>query len=145
MPFEKHLNKLLLTAVLCLLQPVPCMYAERPIDEEHKLSGTVIGTEKCYNYASQSVSYDINIAANAFDGNLSTFVATYETSHTWVGLDLGYPHIITRVGWSPRNDSEGPKHVVLGIHGLKRLSNSIKLSRLKEVSVRGSCSKAVSE
>ena len=115
MPFEKHLNKLLLTAVICLLQPVPCMYAERPIDEEHKLSGTVIGTEKCYNYASQSVSYDINTGANAFDGNLSTFVATYETSHTWVGLDLGSPHIITRVGWSPRDDSEGPKHVVLGI------------------------------
>ena len=115
MPFEKHLNRLFLTTILCLLQSVPCLYAESPVDEEYKLMGVVIGTEQSYDYASQSVSYDVNTIANAFDGNLTTFVATYEKSHTWVGLDLGAPHVITRVGWSPRNDSEGPKHVVLGI------------------------------
>ena len=91
------------------------LHAEPPIVEYHKLSGTVIGTEKCYDYNTQSVSYDVNTPANAFDGNLSTFVATYERSHTWVGLDLGSPHVITRVGWSPRNGGVGPDRVVLGL------------------------------
>ena len=115
MPSEKHLNKLLLTIFFCLVHPVLGLHAERPIDTGTKLTGTVMGTEKCYDFDTQSVSYDVNTAANAFDGNLATFVATYEKSHTWVGLDLGSPHVITRVGWCPRNSFDGPEHVVLGI------------------------------
>ena len=44
-----------------------------------------------------------------------TFFASYERSYTWTGLDLGTPHVITRVGWSPRNDSQGGKRVLLGV------------------------------
>ena len=113
MPFEKHYNRLLLLAVLCLAHL--CLYAVKPPDEDSLLTGIIIGTEKCYDYDTQSASWDVNTAANAFDGDLSTFVATYEKSHTWVGLDLGFPHVITRVGWSPRNADDGPKHVVLGL------------------------------
>ncbi|MBO7118842.1 MAG: CotH kinase family protein [Bacteroidaceae bacterium] len=115
MPFEKHCYTLFLTTVLCLMQPVLCLHAVRPIDEDSLLTGVVIGTETFYDYDTQSASWDVNTAANAFDGDLSTFVATYEKSHTWVGLDLGTPHVITRVGWSPRNATEGPDHVVLGL------------------------------
>ncbi|MBQ8454644.1 MAG: CotH kinase family protein [Bacteroidaceae bacterium] len=109
---ERQLSRLLLIPALCLAQ---FLHAELPIAENVKLTGTVIGTEQCYDYESQSASWDVNTAANAFDGDFSTFVATYEQSHTWVGLDLGTPHVITRVGWCPRNDSEGPANVVLGI------------------------------
>lgn len=80
-----------------------------------KLKGTVIGTEACYDYSTGSITTTINTPANAFDGDLATFVATYSNSHTWVGLDLGTPHVITRVGWSPRNASNGPSRVVLGL------------------------------
>lgn len=51
----------------------------------------------------------------AFDGKFSTFFASYERSYTWVGLDLGTPHVITQVGWSPRSSNDGPNRIVLGV------------------------------
>ena len=116
MPTEKHTNRLLyIILFLFLTHPALYLYAEDTYNTDHKLSGTVIGTQQSYDYSTQSASWDVNTVANAFDGNLSTFVATYERSHVWAGLDLGFPHVITRVGWSPRNGSVGPDRVVLGI------------------------------
>ena len=75
---------------------------------DDKLTGTVIGTKECVDYDNTSQSTTtVNTCANAFDGNLNTFFASWERSYTWAGLDLGSPHVITRVGWSPRNDSQG--------------------------------------
>ena len=67
------------------------------------------------DYNNGSVSTTVNQPANAFDGNLETYYASYARSYTWVGLDLATPHVITRVGWSPRNDGKGPERVKLGI------------------------------
>ena len=67
------------------------------------------------DYNNGSVSTTVNQPANAFDGNLDTYYASYARSYTWVGLDLATPHVITRVGWSPRNDGKGPERVKLGI------------------------------
>ena len=83
--------------------------------QDELLTGTVIGTAESVDYSTGEISTTVNSAANAFDGSLSTYFASYERSKTWVGLDLGEPHIITRVGWSPRNDSHGPKRVVLAL------------------------------
>lgn len=80
-----------------------------------KLTGRVIGTAMSYDYSKNQSSTTVNTAANCFDGNLSTFFATNTRSNTWAGLDLGTPHVITRVGWSPRNDSNGPKRVQLAV------------------------------
>ncbi|MBP5714130.1 MAG: CotH kinase family protein [Prevotella sp.] len=83
---------------------------------DDKLTGKVIGTQECVDYANTSKSTTtVNTCANAFDGNLSTFFASWERSYTWAGLDLGSPHVITRVGWSPRNDGQGAKRVQLGV------------------------------
>ena len=83
---------------------------------DDKLSGTVIGTSECVDYSDTSQSTTtVNTCANAFDGRLDTFFASWERSYTWAGLDLGSPHVITRVGWSPRNDSQGEGRVVLGL------------------------------
>ncbi len=82
---------------------------------DEKLSGTIIGTELSINYETQSSSTDVNIKPNAFDGNPNTFFASYENSYTWVGLDLGEPHIITRIGYMPRNFSYGPRRMMLGM------------------------------
>ncbi len=79
------------------------------------LTGTVIGTPNSIDYNTNTKSTTVNTCADAFDGNLDTFFASYDRSYTWAGLDLGSPHVITRVGWSPRNDGLGPGRVVLGI------------------------------
>ena len=39
---------------------------------------------------------------NAFDSDFSTYYASDQRSLTWIGLDLGTPHIISRIGYSPR-------------------------------------------
>lgn len=82
---------------------------------DEKLSGTIIGTELSVNYDTQSSSTVVNSKSNAFDGNPNTFFASYERSYTWVGLDLGEPHIITRVGCMPRDFNNGPGRLMLGI------------------------------
>ena len=80
-----------------------------------KLTGTVIGTAESVDYSSGQKTTKVNTCHNAFDGNLNTFFASWERSYTWAGLDLGSPHVITRVGWSPRNDGQGEGRVVLGV------------------------------
>ena len=82
---------------------------------DDKLTGTVIGSSPSVDYNTSKASTTVNTCKDAFDGRLNTFFASYERSYTWAGLDLGTPHVITRVGWSPRNDSNGPKRVVLGV------------------------------
>ena len=111
---NRYLNLLILTALLCLAYPALCLHAEK-IEADDKLRGRVMGTEEYYDPDRDCYTIDSHTREEAFDGNLSTYVCTNEKSHTWVGLDLGSPHVITRVGWSPRNHTSGPKSVVLGI------------------------------
>ena len=89
--------------------------------ESQLLTGTPIGSSPSVDYSNNSTSTTVNLPSAAFDGDLNTFYASYGRSYTWVGLDLGTPHVITRVGWSPRNDGVGPERVVLGmIEGANR-------------------------
>jgi len=66
------------------------------------LKGEIIGTRQSVDYATGTVSDSVNTIQNVFDGNFDTFFASYERSGTWVGLDLGSPHVITQIGYSPR-------------------------------------------
>ncbi len=84
-------------------------------DVDSPLTGSVIGTALSVDYATGQATTTLNTAAMAHDGNLDTYFASYERSYTWTGLDLGEPHVITRVGWSPRNDGLGPGRMVLGM------------------------------
>ena len=103
------IRKLLCTQVLWALLLTPAY-------GDDLLKGTVIGTTQTVNYNNSSDrSNTVNTRENAFDGDLNTFFASYDRSYTWTGLDLGEPHVITRVGWSPRNDSQGEKRVLLGV------------------------------
>ena len=83
--------------------------------EDKKLTGQVIGTVESVDYSNGQKTTKVNTCKNAFDGNLDTFFASWERSYTWAGLDLGDAHVITRVGWSPRNDGLGEGRVVLGV------------------------------
>ena len=86
-----------------------------PAKASGKLTGTVIGTELSVDYSNNSASTTVNTAAMAHDGDLSTYFASYDRQYTWTGLDLGSQFVITKVGWSPRNDGKGEERVVLGM------------------------------
>ena len=102
---------LLLLTICCGL----ALYANDPL-----LTGTPMGSLSV-DYTTNTASTTVNQPINAFDGNLETFYASFERSYTWVGLDLGKPHVITRVRWSPRNNDQGPRRVKLGmIEGANR-------------------------
>ena len=91
------------------------MPAIMALADDQKLTGTVIGTATSVDYAASKQSTTVNTCKMAFDGDLNTYFASWERSYTWAGLDLGTPHVITKVGWSPRNDSQGEKRVLLGV------------------------------
>ena len=84
---------------------------------DSKFSGTVIGSEWSYDYITRIPSATVNTKKQAFDRDPDTFFASFDRSYGWVGLDLGTPHVITRVGWMPQNYSIGPLSVVLGVFG----------------------------
>lgn len=76
--------------------------------EESLLSGSIIGSRYSVDYNNGNAkSTTVNIKDNVFDGNFDTFFASYDRSRTWVGLDLGEKHVITKIGFSPRKTQEG--------------------------------------
>ncbi len=81
--------------------------------EDGKLTGTPIGS--IYSYSSGSASSTQNTKAMAFDGDNSTYFAAWEQSMGWVGLDLGTPHVISRIVFRPRSSSDGPQKMLLGV------------------------------
>ena len=87
--------------------------ASKPEVKPEKLSGTVIGTTYSVDYNTGQSSTIVNTKYNVFDGNFDTYFASYERSGTWVGLDLGSKHIITKVGYSPRISQEGRVQLAL--------------------------------
>ena len=109
---KKEKGNAVLPFVLLLLMS---SFSLKSFAQDELLTGTVIGTEETIDYSNGQASTTVNTAADAFDGDLSTYFASYERSRTWVGLDLGEPHVITRVGWSPRNDGLGPKRMLLAL------------------------------
>ncbi|MBR1886832.1 MAG: CotH kinase family protein [Bacteroidales bacterium] len=101
--------------------------------EEGLLSGTVIGTELCVDYNTNQSSRTVNTHDNVFDGDFDTFFATYARRRTWVGLDLGSKHVITKVGYSPRVSQEGRVELAL-IEGANEadFSDALPLAIIKQ-------------
>ena len=76
--------------------------------EDGSLPGLVIGSKYSVDYSNDNQkSTTVNLKKHVFDRNFSTFFASYDRSNTWVGLDLGEKHIITKVGYAPRNTQPG--------------------------------------
>ena len=84
-------------------------------DGDSKLTGVVIGTTTSVDYGNNQSSTSVNTRECAFDGDLTTYFAAYERSYAWVGLDLGEPHVITRIGWAPANRSRAGERMLLGV------------------------------
>ena len=83
--------------------------------QDAKLTGTVIGSSPSVEYVNFTATTTQNLPKDAFDGDMGTYFASYDRSNTWVGLDLGERFVVTKVGWSPRNDGNGPKRVQLAV------------------------------
>jgi hypothetical protein len=106
----------------------------------HKLTGTVIGTPKGYNYNTGGSSSTVNIGPWAFDGDLTTYFAASSTSGGWVGLDLGNTYIITRIGFAASTRSNGPERTLLGLfEGANQpdFSDALPLFMIKEEASSG--------
>lgn len=106
------------------------------ITEDSKLEGSVIGTVYSVDYSTGQSSTTVNVKNNVFDGDHTTFFASYDRSQTWVGLDLGEPHIITKVGWAPRIKQPGRVELAL-IEGANEpdFSDAMPIYMIKEPGV----------
>ena len=106
----KHFYLKMATLICLAILPF-CLFAQK----SSKLSGSIIGSKYSVDYATGNASTTVNNKADVFDGNFNTYFSSYERSNTWVGLDLGTPHVITKVGWSPRAHDLGPERSVLAL------------------------------
>ena len=107
---------------------------EYGVEESFKLTGTVIGSQYSVDYNNNNAqSTTVNTKDNVFDGKYETFFASYDRSQTWVGLDLGEKHVITKVGWSPRIDHQSRVELAL-IEGANKpdFSDALPLYIVKE-------------
>ena len=97
------------------------------------LSGEIIGTRYSVDYNTSSQSESVNTKDCVFDGDFDTFFASYARSNTWVGLDLGHKHIITKVGYAPRPSQPGRVELAL-IEGANSadFSDALPLYIIKE-------------
>ena len=66
--------------VLTILFLFPLLLSAQVIYADELLHGTVIGTDLYVDYSTSSASTTVNTREMAFDGNLNTFLATYERS-----------------------------------------------------------------
>lgn len=105
-----YITRFLFSLALLLMAATTIFAQDEPATV--KLSGTPIGSQNV-DYGTGRPSSTVNTLACAFDGDLGTFYASYDRSRTWVGLDLGTPHVIKRVGWCPRSGQ--PKRVQLAL------------------------------
>ena len=91
--FDMNLNKLLKATFVLLLfiYNVNAYSAET----DTQLTGTILA------------SSNLSSAAKAFDDDPSTYYFSINSARQWVGLDLGSPHVITRISFTPRAGYSG--------------------------------------
>ena len=119
-------------------QPEEPQEPEVPADPV-KLTGTVIGSQYSVDYDNGNTqSTTVNTKENVFDGDFDTFFASYDRSRTWVGLDLGEKHVITKVGFSPRKTQEGRVELAV-IEGANKadFSDALPIYMIKSAASEG--------
>ena len=103
---ESHALLLLITmfavSVLSVVLPVATASAATAV----KLTGSPIGSPSV-DYASGGRSLTVNQPSAAFDADMATYYASYGMQYTWVGLDLGRPHVISFVRFAASSSPEG--------------------------------------
>ena len=78
-------------------------------------AANIIGSYLSFDYTTNKATEELNTKSDAFDEDFDTFFAAYDLSGAWVGLDLKERHIITKIAYAPRNDSDGPGRMIVGL------------------------------
>ena len=60
-------------------------------------------------------SSNLSSASKAFDDDPSTYFTSVNSTRQWVGLDLGSPHVITRISYTPSAVYNGPDCMLLSL------------------------------
>jgi hypothetical protein len=107
-----NIRKLLLFFVL-FVSGIPVVVGQVSNKLNPNATIKIIGTRYSVNYDNDQRTETVNTKADAFDGKMTTFFASYDRSYTWLGLDLGEKHVITKVAYCPRQGSED--RLVMGI------------------------------
>ena len=89
--------------VLCCLLSATCLLHAYDSNVDRLLTGAMM-----YSGSEQK-------AALAFDGDVKTYYSTSSNEMQWVGLDLGEPYVITRVGYTPAPGSQGADRMLLSL------------------------------
>ena len=89
--------------VLCCLLSATCLLHAYDSNVDRLLTGAMM-----YSGSEQK-------AALAFDGDVKTYYSTSANEMQWVGLDLGEPYVITRVGYTPAPGSQGADRMLLSL------------------------------
>lgn len=117
-----------------LKEAIECALESKPDDHSAlPLQGKPIGALSV-DYSSNQSSTTVNTPNDAFDDDFTTIYASYERSTGFVGLDLGKPHVITKVAYAPRQD--WAKRMVLGVfEGANKpdFSDAIPFYVIKEI------------
>lgn len=98
-----------------LLLAVSLTFPSLTVRADEVLKGTPIGSAYSYNPQTGTGSTTVNTPACAFDGDGDTYFSSYDQSMGWVGLDLGTPHVISRVGVQPYGGTSGARKLLLGV------------------------------
>ena len=72
-----------------------------------QLHGHAMGASPYYDFSNSGTTSKSNGPECAFDGDENTYYAASRQSMGWVGLDLGAPHVITKIGVLPRKNTSG--------------------------------------
>lgn len=105
-----------------------------------RLTGTVIGSSRGYDYDTGYSSSTVNIRTCAFDGDLTSYFAASSSSGGWVGLDLGRTYVINKVGFAASPRSNGSERTILGLfEGANKsdFSDALPLFMIKEAASSG--------
>lgn len=98
---------ILLIVILCLVQTVRA--------QSTQLHGQAMGASPYYDFSNSGTTSKNNGPECAFDGDENTYYAASRQSMGWVGLDLGAPHVITKIGVLPRSTSSSNTNMLLGV------------------------------
>ena len=86
--------KIFLLAIVTLLLEISSAKAQMT-DENQKLTGTVIGTLKSVDYATNTASTTVNTRERAFDNDLNTYFISQHTTVALHGWDWTWESLMS--------------------------------------------------
>lgn len=96
-----NLNRLFRVIFILLLFNLNARAYDADIDKQ--LTGTIMASSR------------LSTAAKAFDDDPTTSYSSTNGSLEWVGLDLGAPHVITRISYTASSGYDGPDRLLLSL------------------------------